>query len=172
MENCILITDCLAVTLVTFIGYADQPLRAEEEFKESFLANINNVFSVFRFTNEKEKAAYIKNILGENNKAYSFYLSEKLTPEQPYSLSLFHRNLILSFSQALKKQMAASSDTALSAKYIEWINLIKYLSILYALPVDKRKEDVTKIEEKAGLLEKELTRLSSAFENQEQKTKN
>ena len=65
--------------------------------------------------------------------------------------------------------MAASSDTALSAKYIEWISLVKYLSILYALPVDKRKEDVTKIEEKAGLLEKELTRLSSAFENQEKK---
>ena len=43
---------------------SDQPLRAEEEFKESFLANINNVFSVFRFTNEKEKAAYIKKYFG------------------------------------------------------------------------------------------------------------
>ena len=146
-----------------------QPLQAEKEFKESFSVNAYNLFSVFQFTNEKEKTAFIKNISGEDDKAYSFYVSEKLKSEQPYSLSLFHRNLILSSSQALQKQLFSANDTTLINKYNEWMNLKKYLSVLYSKPVDERKEDAAKIEEKAGQLEKELARLSSGFKKQQQK---
>ena len=140
----------------------------EKEFKESFSVNANNLYSFFQFTNEKEKTAFIKNISGEDDKAYSFYVSTKLKSEQPYSLSLFHRNLILSSSQTLQKQLFFSNDTSLINKYNEWINLKKYLSVLYSKPVDERKEDAVKIEEKAGQLEKELTRLLFRFQKKQQ----
>jgi len=147
----------------------DQPLQAEREFKESFSVNAYNLFSVFQFTNEKEKTAFIKNILGEDDKAYSFYLSSKLKSEQPYSLSLFHRNLILSSSEALQKQLFSANDTSLSNKYNEWINLRKYLSILYSKPFNERKEDVANLEENADQQEEELARFSSGFKKQRQK---
>ena len=78
--------------------------------------------------NEKEKTAFKKNIIGEDDIAYSFYISEKIKSAQPYSLSLFHRNLILSSSQALKKQLFSANDTAIINKYNEWINIKKYLA--------------------------------------------
>ena len=146
-----------------------QPLLAEKEFKEAFAVNSFNLYSVFQFTNEKEKEAFIKNISGEDDIPYSFYASSKIKSDQPYSLSLFHRNLILSASQALNKELFYTPDPSLSNKYYQWMELKKYLSVLYSKPVDERKEDVVTIEAKAGDLEKELTRLSSGFKKQQQR---
>jgi CHAT domain-containing protein/tetratricopeptide (TPR) repeat protein len=144
------------------------PLRSDKEYKESFVAYTNNVYSMFQFTNEKERTSFIKNFLGEDDKEYSFYLSSKMRSAQPYTLSLFHRNLVLSASQALQKQIFSSDDATLKNTYTEWINLKKYLSILYARPVDERKEDADTIEARADQLEKELTRLSTGFKKQRQ----
>ncbi len=146
-----------------------EPLKAEKNFEESFSVDSYNLSSIFQFTNEKEKEAYIKNILGEDDKAYSFFASENIKSGQPYSLSLFHRNLILSSFQALKKEMFSTNDTTLSNNYTEWMNFKKYLAVLYAKPINERKEDMTKIEGKADQLEKELTRLSTAFAKQQQR---
>lgn len=146
-----------------------KPLKAEKEFMESFSVNTYNVYSVFQFSNEKEKAAFIKNISGEDDAAFSFYMSEKITSGQPYSLSLFHRNLILSSSEALRKNLFYSKNTTLINKYNEWVRLKRQLSIFFAGHANERKEDISTIEEKAGLLEKDLTSLSSAFTKQQQK---
>lgn len=140
-----------------------QPSMAEKELEESFSVDMNTVSTVFKFTNENEKAAYIKNILGEDDKAYSFYLSEKAESYQPYSISLFHRNLILSYAQVLNKQLYSTNDTALRKKYIEWLNYKKYLAVLYTRPFDSRKDEVTRIEAKAAELEKDINRGSSDF---------
>lgn len=142
-----------------------QPLKASSEYKEAFRVNVHNLLSVFQFTTGKEKAAYIRNILGEDNKAYSFYLSSKTAPGQAYSLALFHRNLILSSLSSFRKQLFASEDTTLKRQYEDWIQVKKKLAGLYSLPVDER-EGTAETEEKAGLLEKELTRRSAAFAQQ------
>ncbi len=42
-----------------------KPQQAAKEFKESFAVNAYNLLAVFQFTNEKEKADYIKNISGD-----------------------------------------------------------------------------------------------------------
>jgi len=147
-----------------------KPLRAEKEFTESFSVNAYNLFSVFQFTNEKEQTAFIKNILGEDNNTYSFYVSSGLKPEQLYALSLFHRNLILSSSQALRKQLFFSNDTSLINKYNAWQDTKKYLAVLYSKPINERK-DAPGLEEKADQQEKELSRLSSAFEKQQQRVR-
>ena len=145
-----------------------QPVKAEIEFKESFSVNFHNLFSVFQFTNEKEKNYFTKNVLGEDDKAYSFYMSSKLKSEQPYSLSLFHRNLILSSSQALNKILFSNKDSLIRGKYNEWLNLKKYLSILYSKPTSETKDDIFKTEEKSNQIEKELARISFVFKSLEQ----
>jgi CHAT domain-containing protein len=155
--------------LATLFGVLRQPLRADTEFKESFSANTQNLSSIFQFTNEKEKTDFIRNIFGEDENTYSFYLSSKLPSEQPYSISLFHRNLILYSSEALKRQVFSSNDTALANKYNDWVNLRKYLSVLYSRPVEERKDDAAATDEKAGQLEKELASLSPDFAKQRQK---
>ncbi len=157
-----------SANLAVLYWQMEKPAKAEGEFKESLAAYADNVSSVFQFTNEKEKTAFIKNILGGDEKAYSFYLSEKGSAGQPYSLSLFHRNLILSSSQALKKQLFFSDDSVVIKKYNDWLSLKKYLSVLYTKPVAERKEDVIQLEENAGLLEKDLYRLSGSFNEQQQ----
>lgn len=155
------------IGLANLYWLQDRPLLAENEFKETFAANTYNVYSVFKFTNEKEKAAFIKNVSGEDDKAYSFYATRKISSGQPYSLSLFHRNLILSTSQSLKKRLFSTNDTIARNKYEEWLSYKKLLATLYARPVAERN-DLAQVEEKAGQLEKELTRFSSSFRNQSQ----
>ena len=147
-----------------------QPAKAETQFRESFAVNAYNLNTVFKITNEKEKVAYIKNVAGEANVVFSFYSSRKLSADHPYTLSLFHRNLILSASQALQKQLFYSTDTMLVGKYNEWTDLKKYLAVLYTKPVAERKENMAGLEDKAGELEKELTRLSAGFRKQQQQT--
>lgn len=143
-----------------------QPLLAEQEFNESSAVNRFNLKAVFSFTNEKEKETYLKNISQEDDKAYSFYLSEKLRSEQPYTLSLFRRNLILASSRALNKQLFYGHDSAVISKYNEWSSLKRQLSILYSKPLKERREDPAKLEDSAGRVEKELFRISASFKKE------
>jgi CHAT domain-containing protein/tetratricopeptide (TPR) repeat protein len=147
-----------------------RPMLADEEYQESFFVRTNYLFSVFQFTDEKEKTAYVHNILGEDDGAYSFYLAEKIKSGQPYSISLFHRNLILYASRDLKKQLYYTGDTALVDKYNQWKDLKLHLSNLYSRPVSERKEDPAVIEEEASRREKELVRLSANFKSWQQRT--
>lgn len=156
--------------LANFYWKQRQTLKAEEEFIESFAVNDYNQNTFFQFTNEKEKAAFIKNVLGEDDNAYSFFYSEKIASGLPYTISLFRRNLILSSLQSLKQQLFSTNDSVLSNKFNEWMRLKKYLSELYSMPVYERKDDPVKMEEIAGQLEKELVRSSSGFKKQMQKT--
>jgi CHAT domain-containing protein len=152
--------------LANFYRVTHRPLQAQQEYKEAFSISAFNLSSVFQFTTEKEKAKFIQNILGEDDKAYSFYYAEKLESDLPYSLSLFHRNLILSSSQALNKLVFSVDDTTISRKYTEWVNLKKYLAVLYSKPLNDRKENVPAMEEAADRMEKDLARLSSGFKKQ------
>ncbi len=136
---------------------------ADKAYKESFSVNVRNLYNFFQFTNEKEKAAFIKNIFGEDDEAYSFYAVTAYPSEQPYSMSLFHRNLILSAEQDLHKQLFYANDTVAVKMYNEWIDIKKQLAAVYAQPIDKRKEDPVSLEEKADLLEKKLAALSLDF---------
>jgi CHAT domain-containing protein/tetratricopeptide (TPR) repeat protein len=144
-----------------------QPFLAQKEFEAAFAAKSYNLTHVFQFTNEKEKAAYIKNISGGDESAFSFYLSERIKSGHPYSLSLFHRNLILSASQALRAQLLSSEDTNIINKYNEWVRLKKILAVQYSRPVAERDGDLAETEGRAGRLEKALTRLSSSFAKQQ-----
>ncbi len=134
----------------------DKPNKAEPEYEESFAVNVKNRDAVFQFTNEKEKENFLENVLGEDDKAYSFYFSKKKAAGHPYDLSLFHRNLILNSLEAFRQHIYYSADSTLKNKYLEWQSLREYLSVLYTEPANERKDSIDKIEELAGELEKEL----------------
>lgn len=141
--------------------------EAEEEFRESFEVNKKTLSSVFRFTTEKEKTTFVNNKLDKYDYAFSFFLTSKKQAELPFSLSLYNRNLILSSSQYLKSQFEESHDTTLKRSFDEWIEMKTKLSRLYSTNIKDRKEDLSVLEEKATQLEKTLTRLSSAFKEQQ-----
>lgn len=140
---------------------------SENQFKQSLKLKKENLVKVFEFTSEKEKLVYVKNILGEDNLIYSFYLLDKLPSGEPYDLTLFHRNLILSASQSLQKEIYYSNDTVIKNKYNTWINYKQNIAELYTTKTNN-KEELATIESKANQLEKELTRESSSFNKQRQ----
>lgn len=133
--------------------------KADLEFKEAFSSSSDNLDAVFQFTNEKEKIDFVKNIFGEDDKAYSFYYVNKAKSELPYELSLFHRNLILSSLQSLKQELAIINDSNLLKIFDEWISLKNQLSFLYTASLEERgKQNVATLEERTGELEKELVK--------------
>ncbi|MEO8769987.1 MAG: tetratricopeptide repeat protein [Ferruginibacter sp.] len=133
--------------------------KADAAFQEAFAVGTDNLNTVFQFTSEKEKAGFIKNILGTDDKAYSFYYLKKTKSALPYELSLFHRNLILSSLQNLKEELAVANDSNVLKKCDEWITLRKHLAALYTASAEERgKEDVAALEERTDDLEKELVK--------------
>ena len=144
-----------------------KPLLADKEFEESFSVSKNNLFSIFQFTNEKEKDAFIRTKADEDDYAYSFYFSTNTKPDQLYSQILFHRNLILFSLQMLKRRIFSSGNDLLIEKYNNWIGSRNHLSALYSKSEEADKDDVSKTENKADELEKELNSLSHPFIKQQ-----
>ncbi|MES3017428.1 MAG: CHAT domain-containing tetratricopeptide repeat protein [Bacteroidota bacterium] len=147
------------------------PLLAEKEFEESFLINVNSISSIFNFTSEKEKSDFVKRMSSENDRAYSFYISEEIESAHPYTLSLFHRNLILSSLQIITQHIFSANDTNAIRKYNEWVGLKKYFSILHSRLIDENNKHIAnEIEERANRLEKELAVISSELRERQQTT--
>ena len=65
--------------------------------------------------------------------------------------------------------MASSFDTSIKNKYNKWIVARQQLSFWYSKPISERPDYVKDLEDQANTLEKELTRLSSTFKNQQSK---
>ncbi|MES3017427.1 MAG: CHAT domain-containing protein [Bacteroidota bacterium] len=148
----------------------NQPMLADIEYKELFNVYESTLGKVFRFTNEKEKLAFLENVFASNDLLYSFYFSEDVKSYLPYSSALFYRNLLLSSVQELKKAVFLSTDTIVLEKYHKWMELKKDLSFFYSSTstVDFR-ENITQLENKADSIEKQLVSLSSKFGDRQQK---
>lgn len=145
--------------------------KANKLYAEAFASENSQLRKIFQFSSELEKQSYLKRITDLENYYLSFastvypYSKQALT----YNVSLSRRNLILSSSIRLRQAMYASGDTGIQNKYNAWINLREQLSFWYTKPVTERPAYVAALNEKTNTLEKELTRVSSTFkEEQEQ----
>jgi CHAT domain-containing protein len=140
--------------------------KADSYFTESFTTQRRLTDKIFRFTNEAEKQQYLENITGSNDDYYSFYSEAPFATQagNPYQLSLFSRNLILSSSQQLKQSIYSSGDSLLNKKYNDWMGLKQQLAHLYSKG-NGTQEQIDKLENAAALVEKELARHSSLFDS-------
>jgi CHAT domain-containing protein len=144
----------------------DQSQKANEFYSQAFNTQYNLISKIFQFTNETEKELYLKNVNGNSDEYQSFYYKKLRhgNAGQPFSISLFSRNLILSSIQQTRQAIYTSNDTVLTKKYNDWTDLKQQLAKLYSGGIGPDIEQVKVVEEKANLLEKELTRLSAEFE--------
>ncbi len=159
------------IDLATLYWNIQQPQKADEYYSEAFKSQNIQIKKIFRFSSELEKESYLKTIIDFNNCFLSFTTSAYSHFSQgfAYNISRLNRNLILSSSQQLRQSIFSSDDTSIKNKYNNWINSREQLAFWYTKPIGERPAYVKDLEEQANILEKELTRLSSDFKNEQSK---
>jgi CHAT domain-containing protein len=152
--------------LASLYWVTNQPVKADSFYKEAFTIKYHQVQKILQFTSEKEKAAFVKNIIGNNDFYYSFYYKSysHAASAVPYAISFLSRNLILSSSQQLKKVINSSNDKNSLADYEKWTTLKKQIATFYSK--GEIGPAVRTLEDRADVLEKKLTQVSATFKNQ------
>lgn len=143
--------------------------KAKNLYTDAFNSQQAQTKKIFEFATEPEKQSYIRKVNEFRNHFLSFGL---LTAAQQsttaYAVSLANRNLILASSQQLRQSIYKTNDTALTNKYNNWVGTREQLAFWYTKPLNDRKEQLKLLEEKANILEKELTRSSEQFRKAQQ----
>ncbi len=143
--------------------------KANELYSEAYQSQSIALKKIFQFTSEAEQQSYLKKIANFQNYFLSF---TSVYPNSDanfmYDVSLSNRNTILSSSKQLRKVVYNLSDTISKNKYNNWINLREQLAFWYSKPVAEQPDYIKDLEEQSNTLEKELTRISSAFQQEQQ----
>ena len=159
-------TNCL--DLANLYRIIKRPEEAYNLYAEAYISQTTRLKNIFQFTSEAEKQSYLKKNANFTDYFFSFFTSAYTDANQlSYDVSLSNRNLILSSSQQLRAGVYNAIDTSIKNKYNSWIDLREQLAFWYTKPVAERPDYVKDLEEQANTLEKELTRISSAFQKQQ-----
>ncbi len=156
--------------LANIYGLLKNTFEANNFYYRGFKSQHNQLEKIFKFTTESEKEHYIKKIADFQRYFLSFLIGNPSASHGfTYDLSLSSRNLILSSSQQLRLAIFNSTDSSIQNNYDKWIGLREQLSFWYAKPIAERPGYIKDLEDQASALEKELTRSSSAFKNEQSK---
>lgn len=125
--------------------------------------------ATFASLSESEKTLYSK----KNQQVYHNLLSSvSLVPnaitDTIYNIFLFRKGLILNSSINTRSFIQSSTDERLKQKYADWLSTKQVINNLYSKTIEQRKNsgyDLDSLEELANTLEKELSRMSSTFED-------
>ncbi|OSZ81338.1 hypothetical protein CAP36_08915 [Chitinophagaceae bacterium IBVUCB2] len=146
--------------------------KAEPLFTESRTIQIKNMLAVFNNLSENEKSNYLAYNVDLNNTQnsllYVYYKANNDILRENYNLQLLLKSLTLSSTKYVVESVRTNNDTLVQNIFDRWQNKKSILSKQYSLPIATRREDLSKIEYETEMLEKELTRKSSAFKNQQQ----
>jgi CHAT domain-containing protein len=144
---------------------SNQTAKAADLFRETAKSKYHTLNRIFSFTNEEEQQGYLNNITGSNAEYYSFYYKNKipLNGADAFTLSLHNRNLILSSAQKTRQVIYTSGDASTKSKFDSLLTLKQQLAKLYSLGFEAKPEALKTVEDKAAMLEKELSRLSAGF---------
>ena len=140
--------------------------KADSFYTESLQSNLRQVNKLFLFTSETEKQSVISNAGGAEDEYYSLLWQPGLAirADKAYDITLADRNIILSSSRHLRDMVHRSGDSALIDLYNRWIRLKQSLADFYSGTTVGNAQELQETEEKAGQLEKELTRHSEALQ--------
>ncbi len=136
-------------------------------YTESFSAQQELLRKIFHFTTEPEKQAYLKKVNEYRDYFLSFGASMPGDQAAVFvcEVSLANKNLVVNASQRLRRIIGNSHDTTLQRLYASWTETREQLAFWYSRSATDRAEEISKLEERAGDLEKELNRLSADFRN-------
>ncbi|HEX4878153.1 MAG TPA: tetratricopeptide repeat protein [Chitinophagaceae bacterium] len=146
--------------------------KAEKYFIEYNLIEIKNMFSVFDNLSENEKGNYLENkmILNDENNSflYNYKKQNPVLSQTNYDLQLLLKSLSLASTKNAMDAVRNSSDTTVQILFDKWKTNKAVLAKQYSLPVIQRMDDLKNLEEQTENQEKELTRKSAEFKNQQQ----
>lgn len=151
------------------IGYASMDdFKSEEELTLEYLNVVNRkMLQDFSYLSESEKEMYFKTRLSDADAFSSYSLLRQrdnpLITRHTYNNILLNKGLMLKSSTAMRLAILNSNNPALLTKYDEWIVLQKEISKLYSTPVEMRDNDVSVLEAKANMIERELVSSSQDF---------
>lgn len=133
--------------------------------------SIQNLRNTFTILSEKEKNNYLENINWLEQMNNSFLFTNKIYAKDlavsNFNFQLFAKSLALADTRNMMDLGASSNDSALKRLFTEWKFNRGLLAKQYALPAGKRIAGMASIEAKTEQLEKELTRISAAFQSQQ-----
>ncbi len=144
--------------------------NAAKYYTEALTSQHAQTQKVFKFTTEPEKQSYVRKINDFRNLYLSYCFSNADQPTIAYNVSLATRNLVLSTSRQLRQSIYYTNDTALINRYNSWVTTREQLAFWYSKPFIEKKR-TTQLEEKANILEKELTKSSEQFKKEQQQIK-
>ncbi len=146
--------------------------RAEPFFIEGCARSFGHLLSNFTNLSEREKQTWLdKN--GYINELilslqYSYQSLSDTARQFILNQQLLLKSLILSDSKGILQTLQNSIDSSVQKLYSDWRGIKKQLSQQYSLPLDKRSNELSKWEQGAEDLEKQLNAKSSAFRQQQQ----
>jgi CHAT domain-containing protein/Flp pilus assembly protein TadD len=142
-----------------------EPLSLENN--KIVLENLKKTFTVL---SEKEKANYLDNnsVIIESVNSFLYY-HRKASPAfvtNNFNLQLFFKSLLLADSRIMQEALSHNRDTGISHMFRDWQVSKTLLAKQYSLPIIDRRQDLGNIENKTETQEKELSRRSTEFRNQ------
>jgi len=139
--------------------------QADAMYGETFNLQKDQLNKVFRFTSEKEKQQYLQNVKGAADEYLSFYFRKfpASNAGKAYTMNLLDRNLILSSTTQLRENIYNSSDKEAIKDFEKWLALRQKLAAFYARPNFQKDEEIAKLEDEANKLEKDLSKRSTTF---------
>ena len=142
-------------------------VNAEKLFLQTMKSTLTQMNQSFFFLSEAE----LEKVMGKlknNFEAYNsfyhkYYPQEPKVAEPAYDIELATKGMILNASVQMRQAILSSGDSLALEKYEAWSTLRNMLAKQYALPIAERRMNTDSLEAAAEVLEKELTRMSTAF---------
>jgi len=132
--------------------------KANRFYKSSFENEYENVEKIFKFTSEKEKYSYLKEVAGLNDGYFSFYTSAYPSSKQGYAydVSLVNREMILSSSLQMRHFINTTGDSVAKSLYNDWTTAKQQLAFFYSNSSYRYAKEINQLEAEANNLEKKL----------------
>jgi CHAT domain-containing protein len=145
--------------------------KAEPLFIKASSIIRKNLLRLFNVLSEKEKSNYLSNNINLNSISniflYKHRLASPLFYKESFDLQLLLKSISLANTKMMLESVRSSKDTNVQKIFSQWQSNKSMLSKQYVLSIGKRMENLAQIEEKSEMLEKELTRISSDFREQQ-----
>lgn len=146
---------------------------AENYYHKAFALYLDQINKYFTFLSEKEKDKFYST-LKERFELFNCYVVTRKDAnpqliDDMYDFQIATKALLLSSSRNIRNRIQRSGDNDLIEKYNSWLLIKEKLSNLYNLTkqeVQKKGGNIDSLESITNNLEKELSKKSSAFENE------
>jgi tetratricopeptide (TPR) repeat protein len=157
--------------LAAFYSNIGEYKKAEPLFLSSGKILMQNTINTFAVLSEKEKGIFLQMNFGSFELASSLLFNQKINSgplvKANFDQLLFLKSLALFDTRNILQSVYNSKDSSLKKLFIEWQSGKSLLSKQYSLQLDERMPDLKNRETQTENLEKELSRRSSAFRDQQ-----